>query len=217
MEFGPAFERDFLLEVFKLQKEIENLGQSENEGLEKICFAPVTQVGEETKLFQCTIQTVLGYFENDLEKFKEAEDYLKTIDTCTQNAYSLQCLALYGGPIEPGIALGGMPKPNPGESYDYKLATGLALTFMVQNKADKSLLGPAMKWEKRFVDFMANYSNDMMDFAYSAERSIEDGIESMSDAEMLTVIISYIIMFIYITIALGKIRSVRSFFVSFFI
>jgi Niemann-Pick C1 protein len=52
-----------------------------------------------------------------------------------------------------------------------------------------------------------------MDFAYSAERSIEDGIESMSNAEMITVIISYIVMFIYIAIALGKIRSFKNFLV----
>lgn len=77
----------------------------------------MTQVNEETKLFQCTIQSVLGYFGNDVETFKKSENYLKTIDTCTQNAYSLQCLAKYGGPIEPGIAVGGMPKPEQGKIY----------------------------------------------------------------------------------------------------
>ena len=48
-----------------------------------------------------------------------------------------------------------------------------------------------------------------MDFAYSAERSIEDGIEEISQAEVPTVVVSYVVMFIYIAIALGKIRSFR--------
>lgn len=53
-----------------------------------------------------------------------------------------------------------------------------------------------------------------MDIAFSAERSIEDGIEEISQAEMSTVVISYVVMFVYIALALGKIRSLRYLFVS---
>jgi hypothetical protein len=53
-----------------------------------------------------------------------------------------------------------------------------------------------------------------MDIAYNSERSIEDGIEDMSNAEMYTVIISYVVMFVYITFALGKIRGISTFLVS---
>lgn len=66
----------------------------------------------------------------------------------------------------------------------------------------------------RFVTYMANYSNELFDFAYSAERSIEDGIQELSDAEMSTVIISYVVMFVYITIALGKFKGFRHLLVS---
>lgn len=48
-----------------------------------------------------------------------------------------------------------------------------------------------------------------MDIAFSAERSIEDGIEEISQAEVPIVIISYVVMFIYIAIALGRITSFR--------
>lgn len=61
---------------------------------------------------------------------------------------------------------------------------------------------------------MANYTNEMFDFAYSSERSIEDGIQELSDAEMGTVIISYVVMFVYITIALGKFKGIRNVLVS---
>lgn len=54
-----------------------------------------------------------------------------------------------------------------------------------------------------------------MEIAFSAERSIEDGIAEMSEAEFSTVLISYAIMFVYIAIALGKIRSFRSLLVIF--
>lgn len=118
--------------------------------------------------------------------------------------------APYGGPIGPAIAFGGMPEPEPGQTYDYKLATGIALTFLLNNKADKSELGPSKEWEKLFVDFLANFSSPNMDIAYMAERSIEDGIDAMSEAELWTVIISYLVMFLYITIALGKIRNIQT-------
>lgn len=52
-----------------------------------------------------------------------------------------------------------------------------------------------------------------MDIAFSAERSIQDGLEEVSQADVSTVLISYAVMFFYIAIALGKIRSVKYFLV----
>lgn len=46
-----------------------------------------------------------------------------------------------------------------------------------------------------------------MDIAFSAERSIQDGIEEISSAEVGTVLVSYLIMFLYVALALGKIKS----------
>lgn len=221
MIFGPAFDKEFLIEVFKLQQDLEQLGQEDNKGLEQLCFAPMVQVGEEAKLSQCTVQSVFGYFGNDFARFNATRitpdgfnyTYLNVLANCLVNAYGLDCLAPYGGPIEPAIAVGGMQPPEPGQNYDYKQATGVVLTFLLNNKVSKSELIPAMEWEKLFVDHLKNYKNDFMDIAYMAERSIEDGIDEMSQAELWTVIISYVVMFVYITIALGKIRNIQTFFV----
>lgn len=43
----------------------------------------------------------------------------------------------------------------------------------------------------------------MMDIAFRSERSIEDELERMSKSDVPTVIISYVIMFLYIALALG--------------
>lgn len=180
----------------------------------------MVQVNEDTKLSQCTVQSVFGYFGNDLNEFHAVStnsegyvrNYLDTLDNCFVNSYGLSCLAPYGGPIEPAIAVGGMPAAESGETQDFKLATGIVLTFLLNNKADKSELGPAMEWEKLFVDYLADFESENMTIAYSAERSIEDGIAALSEAELWTVIISYIVMFVYITIALGKIQSLQTFF-----
>lgn len=52
-----------------------------------------------------------------------------------------------------------------------------------------------------------------MDIAFSAERSIQDGIIELSEAETGTVLISYTVMFIYVAIALGKVKNFKTFFV----
>lgn len=82
LTFGPAFNKTFLSEVFKLQEALTILGNDTGEGLKHVCYAPVTQVGKETRLEDCVIQSLFGYFQNDWETFDEDDDYLETMDTC---------------------------------------------------------------------------------------------------------------------------------------
>lgn len=49
-----------------------------------------------------------------------------------------------------------------------------------------------------------------MEIAYSAERSIEDEIKRLSISEIRTIVISYLIMFLYISVALGRIVSCKN-------
>lgn len=46
-----------------------------------------------------------------------------------------------------------------------------------------------------------------MEIAFNAERGIQDAIKELSEGESLTVFISYMVMFIYVAIALGSFRS----------
>lgn len=49
-----------------------------------------------------------------------------------------------------------------------------------------------------------------MDIAFSAERSVQDEIDRLSDSELTTVLISYVVMFVYIAIALGRFSSSKN-------
>jgi hypothetical protein len=66
----------------------------------------------------------------------------------------------------------------------------------------------------RFVEFMKNWTEkempDFMSVAFSSERSLEDELERQSEAEIVTVVISYAVMFVYIAVALGKFRSFQT-------
>lgn len=62
-----------------------------------------------------------------------------------------------------------------------------------------------------FLDFMSEWNRErrpeFMDVAWTTEKSIEDELDRTSKAEVITVIISYLVMFVYIAFALGKIRT----------
>lgn len=61
---------------------------------------------------------------------------------------------------------------------------------------------------------MKNYRNPNLTIAFSAERSIEDEINRESNSDISTIIISYVIMFVYISLALGRIQSLKRLLVS---
>ena len=141
------------------------------------------------------------------------------------------CMGNFGGPVNPNIALGGF------EGTDYNNASTLIITFVVNNHKDKSKLGKALAWEKAFIESMKNYARDFSeDFEYydnntglnktmklrsnltmsfSSERSIEDELDRESDADIVTIVVSYMIMFLYITIALGQVNQCDRIMVSF--
>lgn len=69
----------------------------------------------------------------------------------------------------------------------------------------------------RFIKFMKEYKanpNSTLSVNFSAERSIEDEINRESGADVVTIVISYLIMFAYVAIALGRFNSINRLMVS---
>ncbi|XP_044253215.1 NPC intracellular cholesterol transporter 1 homolog 1b-like [Tribolium madens] len=200
--FGPAFNATFLKEVFKLQSLIENITLNDGSGIESICLAPLVTVFSGSKdVNVCAVQSLLGLFGNNATKIEE-DDYVETFIKCLSSPYLIDCLAPYGGPIMPGLALGGNNFDN------YTDATAVSLTFLVENHLEDTDLQAALEWEEKFIDLMKRWDKfikpEYIEIAYSAERSIQDEIARTSSSEIGTVIISYVVMFIYIALALGR-------------
>lgn len=59
-------------------------------------------------------------------------------------------------------------------------------------------------------DWVENERPDYLDVAFTSERSVEDEVDRVSKAEINTIVISYAVMFIYIAISLGRIRSFKT-------
>lgn len=190
----------------------------------KICFAPLTsEFTGPVELSKCVVQSIWGYFQDDLEKFEEQEEdskgfnitYLDTLTKCFGNSFDPECLAPYGGNIDPAVALGGFLKD--GQSLDataeYNKANVVILTFLVNNYHKKDRLEPAKMWESLYVDFMKNWvknnKSSYIEIAFSSERSIEDELLRESQSDVSTIIVSYLIMFVYIAISLGHVELER--------
>ncbi|XP_077990039.1 NPC intracellular cholesterol transporter 1-like [Glandiceps talaboti] len=221
--FGPVLSKDILHQVLDLQLALENIEvwfEPENRSitLKDVCFKPLAPENN-----NCTVESVLQYFQNshqqidktvfDSSGFWVEADYHDHFMYCAASPASLNdttklhspCLATYGGPVSPWVVLGGY------DALNYTNATALVITFVVNNYLpgeDNSTasrkLDMATTWEKAFLDYIEKYHNTNLSIAYSAERSIEDEIERESKSDAITILISYLLMFGYVAIALGK-------------
>lgn len=208
VEFGPAFEHRFLLEAFDLYQSIKNLTASipskVNEEfsqhkvdrkitLDDICYKPLGG--------SCAVQSIFIYFKDD-KKAIENPNYLNQIKNCVDNGLNPKCFKDNDIPlIYPGVALGGF------ENDQYIEAKSLIFTILVVNNNDPQMNLQANYWEKEFISLMENVSKtnrySTFKVAFKAERSIEDELDRQSRSDIFTVAVSYLIMFIYILLALG--------------
>ncbi|CAF1037718.1 unnamed protein product [Rotaria sordida] len=211
--FGPVFERNFLLDALRLQLFIENFNITTKTGeiiyLNKTCFKPL-----EPDNNHCTIMSLFQYHQNNLTFLLNESFYSSQYLECMQSPLTQQtktfqrtCMAKYGGPIDPYMILGSFPIHD--NVPDYTKAQALIITITINNKRYGEQLDNALLWEEYFLQYMKTYESKWFHVKYRAERSIEDEIERESKSDIKTVVISYMIMFFYIAIALGRVRSLK--------
>lgn len=224
--FGPALDLQFLHQVLDLQTQVEALTADftdKNEtyeiGLKDICFAPLYPDND-----NCVIMSVLNYFQNNDTQLDETNndewlryaDWIDHISSCVSNPTSvddntklhMSCLATYGGPVFPNVALGGF------NGTEYLNATTLVITLSVNNTLDHDslLYRMSLAWEKRFITFIRDeFRNENMTISFSAERSIQDELQRESNSDAFTILLSYLLMFAYISITLGRMSCDRWF------
>uniref|UniRef100_A0A8C6PMS6 NPC intracellular cholesterol transporter 1 n=1 Tax=Nothobranchius furzeri TaxID=105023 RepID=A0A8C6PMS6_NOTFU len=209
--FKAILFNDILHQVLDLQLAIEGLvatDKGQNVTLQDICLAPLAPDNN-----NCTILSILNYFQNSHsvldhsvgDEFYVYADYHSHFLYCVSAPASLNdttllhdpCLGTFGGPVFPWLALGGYDDTN------YNNATALVITFPLKNYLnDSDKLDKVLAWEKEY-----NYSNPNLTISFNTERSIEDEINRESNSDISTIVVSYVIMFIYISLSLGHIQS----------
>ncbi|KAI3387963.1 hypothetical protein SNEBB_004991 [Seison nebaliae] len=206
VKLGPVFNPSFFKKMLRLQNELTSIVvnvNGKNVGIKDICVAPLKPDNDE-----CAIQSIYQYWQNNYTKIEmksDQFDFTDHLQECLQNpsltpgkVFNMSCLSAYGGPTYGFTVLGAYPNKS------YELAEAINVIIPVNNF--KQIKKFAVSWEGEFLKILKNFSDDQIDIYYTAQRSIEDEIARESKSDMITILISYIVMFVYVTFSLGHIR-----------
>lgn len=188
-------EIDWLLKAQHIQDQVMNLTVINNGRLvtlESICYKPIPHKG-------CVVQSVTEYFQApDAPKLVPGlptSTIISQLKKCSLTYTDSHCRSDIGAVTYPWVVLGSY------EGDDYPSAQALVITYPVNNSL--VLNSDAEAWEQAFLD-LAAAGIPGMTVVYSAERSVSDELIRGGDASIGIVALSYFIMFIYISFALGR-------------
>lgn len=168
--YGPVFNQTFLLAVLKLQSEIMNISfngtlagtnHTRTIHIEDLCFSPMNNN-------ICMVQSAMGWFNNSAEWINRT-DYLDHMLNCISNPttfkdnFGLRCMAPYGGPVFPHIALGDF------DEKKYTEAKALVFTVTLNNAIKEADNANALRWEYEYLNLLKNYTDSSFSLAFYAE------------------------------------------------
>ncbi|XP_020240541.1 NPC intracellular cholesterol transporter 1 isoform X2 [Cajanus cajan] len=185
--------------LFEIQEKVDGIRANYSGllvSLSDICLKPL---GED-----CATQSILQYFQMDPDNY---DNYggVEHAEYCFQHYTSTEtCFSAFKAPLEPTTALGGFSGNN------YSEASAFIITYPVNNAftrvGDEN--GKAIAWEKAFIqlakeELLPMVQSRNLTLSFSTESSIEEELKRESTADVITILVSYIVMFAYISVTLG--------------
>ncbi|PKU82679.1 hypothetical protein MA16_Dca021955 [Dendrobium catenatum] len=190
--------------LFEIQKKVDTLHANYSGSmvsLADICLKPLAD--------DCATQSVLQHFSSE--------------ETCR---------SAFQAPLDPGTVLGGFSGSN------YSDASAFIITYPVNNEAGDTgnQNGKAVAWERAFIrltrrpalaislcsslalvapeELVPLVEPQNLTLSFSSESSIQDELERESSADVVTILVSYLVMFAYISFAVGDSPQWPSFLVT---
>lgn len=226
--FSGVVYKDVLDKVLELQLALNGLivdYKGKNISIKDICLKPLSPDND-----ACTIFSPLQYWQfkkDNLDKCKDmmsddcdpeesgldpAEDWHTQFLECTSNPTAIKtgqflhlpCRTTFGAPNTPSLVLGGYEEDN------YSTAKAFIITFAVSNSVNEEENEKAVAWERAFINLLKNWENTTaanLSLAFSSENSIQDEINESSKSNVITILLSYLLMFLYIAVGLGQFKS----------
>jgi Niemann-Pick C1 protein len=181
----------------KVESDINDLKSGSGVGLQDICFAPTGDA--------CVVQSVSAWLGEDMEQW--GEEWQSRVTDCAGRPG--ECLPPFGQPIDPKLVLGGA-------KGDWLNAKALVITWVVNNYNDNRAR-PAEEWEEVLKNYLGGLKRDGVKIDYSTGVSLEEEINKSTNTDVKIVVLSYLVMFLYISLTLGGglPRSVISSFTSY--
>ena len=192
---GPVLSYDTLAWWFDVESRVQRM-KSLQQGvtLNDVCFNPTGSA--------CVVQSLTGYFGGSFSHV-DKDSWQADLKHCTEQPGDQTCLPAFQQPLRPDMVLGGMV------DNDALSAEALLVTWVVNNHVEGSAGEMrAMDWEESLIGLLHDAAEEAkgrgLRLSYSTEVSLENELNQTTNTDAKIVVISYIIMFLYASLALGS-------------
>jgi Niemann-Pick C1 protein len=156
--------------------------------LEDVCFAPTGDA--------CVVQSITGYYNSPTPP----DDWAEVLKDCV--SAPVNCLPPFQQPLNPKMVLGGW-------NTSVLDANALIVTWVVNNHVEGSEeLDMAKDWEDSLGHTLLSVQEEARDrglrLSFNTEISLEQELNKSTNTDAKIVVISYVIMFLYASLALGS-------------
>ncbi|KAL8652671.1 MAG: hypothetical protein Q9210_002547 [Variospora velana] len=193
---GPVLSYETLAWWFDLENRVQRFrSMKEGVSLADVCFNPTGEA--------CVVQSITGYFGGSFSNV-HPETWQKKVQHCTEQPGSQECLPDFQQPLQKDIILGGWE-----DTGDILEAEALITTWVVNNHPQGSREEAiAMDWEDMLKNLLKDAQGQAhrrgLRLSFSTEVSLEHELNKSTNTDANIVVISYIIMFLYASLALGS-------------
>ena len=189
---SPVLSYDTLRWWFDVESRVRRLKSLEKGvTLDQICYKPTGDA--------CVIQSVSGYFGSPYTTI-DPDDWQDQLLQCAESP--VNCLPEFQQPLKPKMILGGFED-------GILNARALVVTWVVKNHEEGTLdFEKAQDWENSLEDLLKTVQAEARErglrLSFSTETSLEQELNKSTNTDAKIVVISYIIMFLYASLALGS-------------
>ncbi|KAF4310017.1 hypothetical protein GTA08_BOTSDO01918 [Botryosphaeria dothidea] len=194
---GPVLSYETLGWWFDVESRVNRL-MIDDITFNDVCFKPTGD--------SCVVQSVTGYFGGDFFNINP-KTWKHDLRACADSP--VDCLPDFQQPLNPSMIFGGWKE-------DVLNARALIVTWVVSNHQEGTEeLETAMTWENSLRSLLRDVQEEASErglrLSFNTEISLEQELNKSTNTDAKIVVISYIIMFIYASLALGSTTlSVRS-------
>lgn len=183
---------------FEREKELQSLGGQE---LSSLCFKPLGET--------CAIESFAQYFQGDINYLNE-NNWETKLKSCTDSP--VNCLPTFQQPLKKDLLFSGEENVLDSRAF--------VVTILLNNL--ELTEHSAIKYELSFIDWVETIVKPTgtklgLNVDYLTESSLETELNKSTNTDINTIAISYLIMFIYASLALGGLQQKFTNFQQFFV
>ncbi|GMM34920.1 sphingolipid transporter [Saccharomycopsis crataegensis] len=192
-ETGPVLSYETIRWWFEAEKEITQKLTTDGVAYDDLCFKPTGEA--------CVIESFTQYFSGDINRVDE-NSWAASLKSCADAP--VNCLPPFQQPLKKELLFGGYA------SEDILTAEALVITLLINNDNDESSaqVVNAAKWETDLEQHLLKLQKVAdakgLKLSFSTEISLEKELNKSTNTDIKVIIGSYLVMFIYASLALGN-------------